>query len=343
MSNVACFSVHDFERKNLEVYASKYSLTLSLYELRLDEKTAGLLQNTKAITTFANDELNEATLRVLKEKGVEMISLRSAGYSHLDLKAAKRLGFTIARVPSYSPEAIAEHAVALMLCLNRKLIQAYRRVRELNFKLDGLEGFTVAGKTVGVIGAGKIGLAFVRMMNGFGCRVLVHDPYVEKEQLRGIYQAELVDLKTLCSESDVISLHCPLNEETRYVIDEAQLSMMKSHVLLINTGRGGLINTKELIKAIKRKCLGGVALDVYEYEEGVFFHDYSATGIDDDTLARLLTFPNVLITSHQAFFTHEALANIAKTSLKNIADYFAGGEGSIEKKNLILAQVGLSD
>jgi D-lactate dehydrogenase len=336
MNKVACFSVHDFERKNLTIFAQKYGLEITLFEHRLDEITAKLLNDTQAIATFANDNLSDITLRELKSRGVRMISLRSAGYSHLDLKSAKSLGLTIARVPSYSPEAIAEHALALMLCLNRKLIQASRRVRELNFKLDGLEGFTVAGKTIGVVGAGKIGLAFVRMMNGFGCRVLVHDPYVDKSQLTGIYQAELVDMATLCRESDVISLHCPLTEKTRYLIDREQLHLMKPHVILVNTGRGGLIHTQELIQAIKDKRLGGVALDVYEHEEGVFFHDFSAEGIDDDKLARLLTFPNVVVTSHQAFFTHEALTNIAQTSLKNVADYFAGGGAAIEEKNLLL-------
>lgn len=336
MNKVACFSVHDFEKKNLLLFAKQYQLDLTLYEHRLDEVTAEILHQTRAIATFANDKLNEQTLKVLKSKGVEMISLRSAGYSHLDLKAAKDLGFHIARVPSYSPEAIAEHALALMLCLNRKLIQASRRVRELNFKLDGLEGFTVSGKTIGVIGAGKIGLAFVRMMNGFGCRVLVFDPYLDKVKLTGIYQAELVDLKTLCQESDVISLHCPLNDQTRYLIKKEELSLMKPHALLINTGRGALIKTFDLMTAIKQKKIGGVALDVYEHEEGVFFHDYSAEGIDDDTLARLLTFPNVVITSHQAFFTHEALTNIAQTSMKNISDYFLGGSEKIELVNLLL-------
>lgn len=335
MNKLACFSVHDFERKNLKKFAAKYSLDLTLFEHRLDENTAELLHETKAIATFANDKLSEATLRVLKKRGVEMISLRSAGYSHLDLKVARDLAFTIARVPSYSPEAIAEHALALMLCVNRKLIQASRRVREFNFKLDGLEGFTISGKTVGVIGAGKIGLAFVRMMNGFGCRVLVFDPYVDKSLLQGAHQAELVDLSTLCRESDVISLHCPLTKETHYIIDKEELSLMKPHVILVNTGRGGLIHTKDLINAIKQKRLGGVALDVYEHEEGIFFHDYSAQGIDDDTLARLLTFSNVVITSHQAFFTYEALNNIAETSIKNVSDFFLGGAKKIQAENLL--------
>lgn len=335
MKNLICFSVHDFEKKNLHFFAKKYNLELTLYEHRLDEKMAELLVDSKVISTFANDKLDKSTLEVLKKKGVEMISLRSAGYSHLDLVVAKDLGFTVARVPSYSPEAIAEHALALMLCVNRKLIQASRRVRELNFTLDGLEGFTVAGKTIGVIGAGKIGLAFVRMMNGFGCRVLVCDPYINKNELTGIYQAELVDIKTICRESDVISLHCPLTEETRYIIDQEELNLMKPHALLINTGRGGLIHTKNLIQSIKEKKIGGVALDVYEHEEGVFFHDYSAEGIDDDTLARLLTFPNVVVTSHQAFFTHEALTNIAQTSVKNVADYLEGGSEKIDPVNML--------
>lgn len=337
MNQVSCFSVHDFELKNLKVYESKYNLSLTLYPHRLDEVTAELVNNCKAVATFASDQLNEKTLKVLKSRGVEMISLRSAGYSHLDLKAAQKLNLTIACVPSYSPEAIAEHALALMLCLNRKLIQASRRVRELNFKLDGLEGFTVSGKTVGVIGAGNIGRAFIKMMNGFGCRVLVYDPYVKQEDLSGPYLAQLVELEHLCKESDVISLHCPLTAETHYIIDKNELHLMKPHVLLVNTGRGGLIHTQELISAIKKKKLGGVALDVYEHEEGVFFHDYSEEGISDDTLARLLTFPNVVITSHQAFFTHEALNNIAQTSLKNISDYLENGFSAIAKENLLLA------
>ncbi len=337
MENVACFSVHDFEKKNLLDFAHEFHLSLQLFEHRLDEQTAHLIQNSKAVATFANDKLNAETLKVLKSRGVEMISLRSAGYSHLDLVAAKQLGLCIARVPSYSPEAIAEHALALMLCLNRKLITASRRVRDMNFKLEGLEGHTIAGKTIGVIGAGKIGLAFIRMMNGFGCRVLVYDPYIDPKELTGIYQAEQVELSLLCRESDVISLHCPLTEETRYLIDQEELASMKPHVLLVNTGRGGLIHTKELIQAIKNKRVAGVALDVYEHEEGVFFKDYSAEGIDDDILARLLTFPNVIVTSHQAFFTYEALHNIAQISLNNIASFFKQGSAGIDAQNLLLA------
>lgn len=339
MKAVTCFSVHGFEEKNLRKYADVFGFELRLLRERLTPETVALIETSPAITVFANDCLDQKTLAAVKARGVEMISLRTAGFSHLDLGAARSLGFTVARVPSYGPEAIAEHALALMLCLNRKLIQAFRRVRELNFTLDGLEGFTVSGKTIGVVGTGKIGLAFVRMMNGFGCRVLVYDPYIEASQLQGMYQAQLVDLATLCRESDVISLHCPLTEETRYLIDEAELALMKPHALLINTGRGGLINTRALIAALKLKRLGGVALDVYEHEEGVFFKDYSAEGIDDDTLARLLVFPNVLITSHQAFFTNEALENIAHTGLKNISDYLTGGSANIDAANRLIPVV----
>jgi D-lactate dehydrogenase len=336
VNKVTCFSVHDFERERLLKVGKAQGLSLNLLSHRLDEATAELVHGSRAVMTFASDQLSEPVLKILKDHGVEMISLRSAGFSHLDVKAAQQMGFTVARVPAYSPEAIAEHAVALMLCLNRKLIHASRRVRELNFKLDGLEGFTVFGKTVGVIGAGHIGLAFVRIMSGFGCKVLIYDPYLDPTKVESIANVEITDLKSLCQESDIISLHCPLNQETHYIISEKELGLMKPHVLLINTGRGGLINTAHLISAIKQKQVGGVALDVYEHEEGVFFHDYSAEGIDDDTLARLLTFPNVVVTSHQAFFTHEALNNIAQISIGNVATYFAGGSGEIESDNILV-------
>ncbi len=341
MQKVTCFSVHDFERQRLLDVGSSLGLELLLLSHRLDEVTAELVYESRAIMTFASDQLSEPVLQILKKQGVEMISLRSAGFSHLDVKAAERLGFSVARVPAYSPEAIAEHAVALMLCLNRKLIQASRRVRELNFKLDGLEGFTVFGKTVGVIGAGHIGMAFVRIMSGFGCKVLISDPYLDAKKLKELNNVELTDLDTLCKKSDIISLHCPLNKETQYIISDKELRLMMEHVLLINTGRGGLIQTQDLIAAIKQKRLGGVALDVYEHEEGVFFHDFSAEGIDDDTLARLLTFPNVVITSHQAFFTHEALNNIAQISLGNVADYFQGGSKKIATMNRLVDPLGI--
>lgn len=336
MKKVTCFSVHDFEKERLLEMGKSLGLELYLLSHRLDEITAELVRDSRAIMTFASDQLSGPVLEILKERGVEMISLRSAGFSHLDVKAAENLGLSVARVPAYSPEAIAEHAVALMLCLNRKLIQASRRVRELNFKLDGLEGFTVSGKTVGVIGAGHIGMAFVRIMRGFGCKVLIYDPYVDAKVLKGLSNVELTDLETLCQQSDIISLHCPMSKETKYIISDKELKLMKDHVLLINTGRGGLIQTQDLIVAIKEKRVGGVALDVYEHEEGIFFHDYSAEGIGDDTLARLLTFPNVVVTSHQAFFTYEALNNIAQISLGNVADYFAGGIEKIAAGNRLV-------
>lgn len=229
---------------------------------------------------------------------------------------------TITRVPSYSPEAIAEHAVGLLMCLNRKYIKASQRIRELNFTLNGLQGYTLAGKTVGVIGAGHIGICFIKIMLGMGCKVLVYDlnanPEVEK-----LPNCQYTDLDTLLINSDVVSLHCPLNESTKHIINKDSLEKMKDTAYLINTGRGGLINTTDLIQIIKAKKIGGVGLDVYEYEENIFFHDLSDQGLSDDTLARLLTFPNVIITSHQAFFTYEALNNIAKNSMQNVAAFLS--------------------
>jgi D-lactate dehydrogenase len=334
MDQVICYSVHGFEKEYLEKYADQYQLSLQLKEYGLDADTCQLSQGARAISCFAHDKLDKSTLECLKKQGVEMISLRSAGYSHLDIQAAKELGFTITRVPSYSPQAIAEHALGLLMCLNRKYIKANQRVRDLNFTLEGLQGHTLFGKTVGVIGAGNIGKAFINIMLGLGCKVLVVDPQVDPAVAQK-ENCEYMDLKTMLKQSDIISLHCPLNEKTHHIIDKKEFALMKPHVLLINTGRGALINTEQLIQAIKKKQVGGVALDVYEYEEHIFFKDLSEQGIDDDQLARLLTFPNVIITSHQAFFTYEALENIAQISVENTANFLAGKE--LNQENVLLS------
>lgn len=259
----------------------------------------------------------------MKHCGVKIIGLRSAGYNHVDLKAAKQHGITITRVPEYSPYAVAEHTVALILAMNRKIHRSFNRIRELNFSLNGLVGFDLHGKTVGVIGTGRIGTIFARIMGGFGCKILAFDR---------IYDATIVTtagmqyspLNEVLSKSDIISLHVPLTPETRHLINETAFAKMKRDVMLINTSRGGLTETKALISALKSGKIGYAGLDVYEEEEGVFFNDLSESGLQDDVLARLLTFPNVLITSHQAFLTREALANIATTTFKNFSDYENG-------------------
>lgn len=313
---VAVFDTHRFEREFLEKAAATTKQQLSFYEPRLTEQTARLAQGADVVCAFVNDRLNAETLTSLSKLGIKLIALRSAGFNHVDLEAASKLGLTVVRVPEYSPYAVAEHAVCLVLALNRKIHRAYSRVRESNFSLDGLVGFDLHGKTVGVIGTGRIGVAFAKIMTGFGCKVLAYD----KDQKPGL---TYVALEELYKQSDIISLHVPLNPQTKHMIDSRVLSLTKRGVMLINTGRGGLIDTQALIEALKTQKVGAAGLDVYEEEEGVFFSDLSDTGVRDDVLARLLTFPNVLITSHQAFLTREALANIAETTFRNIADFEA--------------------
>jgi D-lactate dehydrogenase len=254
---------------------------------------------------------------------VRLIALRSAGFNHVDLDAATRLGFAVVRVPEYSPYAVAEHAVALILTLNRKTHRAYNRVREANFSLDGLVGFDLHGKTVGVIGTGRIGAVMLRIMHGFGCRLVAHDVR-EDAAIAKEMPVRYVALQELLGESDIISLHVPLTPDTRHLIDAAALSRMKPGVILINTGRGALIDSQALVAALKRGHVGGAGLDVYEEEERIFFNDLSDQVLQDDVLARLLTFPNTLITSHQGFLTHEALANIAETTLASVRAFERG-------------------
>lgn len=320
---VAFFDTHKFERRIFEKANGAFHHELTFFEHRLQKETAVLADRFPCICSFVNDKLNSDSLSILKNGGVKLVALRSAGFNHVDLKAAKELGLTVVRVPEYSPYAVAEHAVALLLTLNRKIHRSYFRVRELNFSLEGLEGMDLHGKTVGVIGVGRIGGVFAKIMNGFGCEVLLHDlrPDLELSHQLG---ARYTGLDEIYSKSDIISLHVPLNQKTRYLINSASLSKMKKGVFLINTGRGALVNTKDLIQSLKSGHLGGAGLDVYEEEEQVFFEDHSNEVLQDDVLARLLTFPNVIITSHQAFLTQEALANIAETTLANISDFEKG-------------------
>jgi D-lactate dehydrogenase len=321
---IALFDTHTYDRASFEAANVRFGHSLSFLEPRLTEETAPLARGHEAVCSFVNDKLQEPALLVLHELGIRLIALRSAGYNHVDLEAAARLGLVVVRVPEYSPYAVAEHAVALVLTLDRKIHRAYARVREWNFSLDGLVGFDLHGKTVGIIGTGRIGQAAARIFRGFGCHVLAYDrkpdPVLTAES-----QVKYVELPELYRNSDVISLHVPLTPATHHMIDAEALSTMKRGVMLINTGRGALIDSKALTGALKTGQLGAAGLDVYEEEEGIFFQDLSNRVLQDDVLARLLSFPNVLITSHQGFLTEEALASIARITLENISAFERGG------------------
>lgn len=316
---IAFYSSKGYERVAFDTANIQYGHALTYLDLRLDEATTPLAAGFPAVCAFVNDRLSADVLGALAAGGTRIIALRSAGYNHVDVAAAKAHGLTICRVPAYSPHAVAEHTLALILTLNRKTHRAFNRVREGNFALDGLIGFDLHGKTVGVIGTGAIGTVVCQILRGFGCRVLAHDPVPNPAS-----GAEYVSLADLLAASDIVTLHCPLNSQTRHLIDKAALAQMKPGAMLVNAGRGALIDTPALIAALKGNRLGAVGLDVYEEEEGMFFADHSAEGVRDDQLARLLSFPNVLITGHQAFLTHEALAAIADTTLANIGRFERG-------------------
>jgi D-lactate dehydrogenase len=286
------------------------------FEARLTEDTVQLCEGLDAICVFVNDQVNRKVIEYLHQHKIRLILLRSAGFNQVDLEAARDHQIKVYRVPAYSPQAVAEHAVALIMTLNRKTHKAYNRIRELNFSVERLIGFDLKGKHVGVIGTGKIGTVFCRIMHGFGCTVYAYDKY-EQEELKKT-GVQYVDLNSLLSESDIISLHCPLNEETKYLINSQRIKGMKKGVMLINTSRGGLINTKDVIAALKHEKIGYLGIDVYEQEDKLFFEDYSETILKDDLITRLLTFPNVLITSHQGFLTHDALDQISKITLQNL-------------------------
>lgn len=320
--NVAVFSTKPFDQRLLDASNKKYRHNLTYFQTRLRPETASLANGFSTVAAFVSDVLNEPVLTELAEGGTRLVALRSAGFNNVDLKAAARLGITVVRVPAYSPHAVAEHTIGLILTLNRKIHRAYNRVREGNFSLDGLLGFDLSGKTAGVIGTGKIGSIVARILACIGCRVLAHDPYPNKElKAAGV---DYVSLPDLLRQADLITLHCPLTPETHHLIDGSAIDAMKKGVMLINTSRGGLIDTGALITGLKSGKLGYVGLDVYEEEEALFFEDLSQKVIQDDVFMRLLTFPNVLITGHQAFFTREAVENIAETTLKNISAFEAG-------------------
>lgn len=320
---IAFFDTHAFDRQYFDTCNRNHHHEITYFETRLTPATAKLALGHSAVCSFANDTLNRLALETLKNVGVKLIALRSAGFNHVDLSAAKELGIKVVRVPAYSPYSVAEHAVSLMLVLNRKLHRAYLRVREGNFSLGGLVGFDLHGKTVGIIGTGKIGRALAHIMTGFGCKVVACD-LIRNQDLESRLGVKYMSLEELYLISDIISLHVPLTPATRHLIDAKALAQMKKGVMLINTGRGALIDTHALIGSLKSEHIGYAGLDVYEEEEGVFFEDLSGQVLKDDQLARLLTFPNVFITAHQGFLTQEALNNIAETTLQSISDYEAG-------------------
>lgn len=319
---IVLFSSKPYDQQSFSAAALPDDWQVNFQDAHLRADTVGLAAGYEVVCAFINDDLSATVLQQLAQGGTRLIALRSAGYNHVDLHAAQRLGLTVVRVPAYSPHAVAEHALALIMTLNRRTHRAFNRTREGDFSLRGLTGFDLHGKAVGIIGAGQIGLTFARIMAGFGCQLLINDP-LPVAQLNQL-GAQQVGLDEVLQRSDIISLHCPLNAATHHLINAASLQQMKRGVMLINTGRGALIDTPALIGALKSGQLGYLGLDVYEEEADLFFEDCSEQPLQDDVLARLLSFPNVLITAHQAFLTHEALAAIATTTRDNITAWQAG-------------------
>ena len=316
---VAVFSSKSYDKESFEKCNTFEDIQFTYFEVSLNQDTAKLTQGFQAVCIFVNDQAETSVLEKLAENGVGLIALRCAGFNNVDLSKAKELDIKVMRVPAYSPEAIAEHALALILTLNRKTHKAFNRIREGNFSLEGLTGFNLFGKTVGVIGTGKTGFAFARIMLGMGCRVVAFDKFPSNDlKEMGV---SYVDFNELLKESDIISLHCPLTPETHHLFDKRAFRRMKSGAMLINTSRGAVVDTRDAIEALKNHKLGYLAIDVYEQEEKLFFRDLSESILQDDTIARLMTFPNVLITAHQGFFTQEALWQIATITLNNINDF----------------------
>lgn len=327
------FSAKSYDRRFLDLANVQGRHRLNFLDMRLSEETAALAQDAEVVCAFVNDEIDGAVLKELAGRGVRLIALRSAGFNHVDLLAARDLGVTVARVPAYSPHSVAEHTLALILTLNRNIHRAYNRVREGNFALDGLLGFDLNGKTVGIVGTGQIGAVVARILTGFGCVVLAHDPYPNPTCVA--LGVRYVDRAELFAASDIVTLHCPLTPDTRHLVDMHCLRQVKRGMMLINTSRGAVIDTHAVIRGLKDGTIGSLGLDVYEEEADLFFEDLSDRFIADDTFARLLTFPNVVITGHQAFFTAEAMLSIAETTVANISAFEETGralhEISVEK------------
>lgn len=332
---ITFFSTRSYERPFLEMANRPWGLALEFLEVPLTPVTAPLVQQSEVVSIFVNDDASGAVLETLAQSGVKLLALRSAGFNHVDLAAAERYGIQVVRVPAYSPYAVAEHTVALLQSINRKVHRAFNRVREQNFSLDGLLGFDLHEKTVGVVGTGKIGEVFCRIMGrGFGCEVLAYDPQPRRAvEALGV---RYCSFEELCRRAHVISLHCPLTPTTRHLIDAKALASMQEGVIILNTSRGAVIDTRALIDSLKRGRIGAVGLDVYEEEDNLFFRNLSEEVIQDDTFVRLMSFPNVLITAHQSFFTREALTAIAETTMNSIGSF---KEGNLNERYTVNSSV----
>ncbi|SFR68354.1 2-hydroxyacid dehydrogenase [Anaeromicropila populeti] len=319
MKTISFFDTKPYDKVYFDAYKAKYHIDIIYHETKLNKGSAILAKNSQGVCAFVNDTLDRETLETLCESGIEIVAMRCAGYNNVDLKFAKGK-IHIVRVPAYSPHAVAEATMGMLLTLNRKFHRAYNRTREYNFSINGLNGFDLYGKTIGVVGTGQIGRIFIKICKGFGMNILAYDPYPAQDA-----DFQYVDFNELCEKSDIISLHCPLTKESHYIINQKSIEKMKQGVYIINTSRGALIDSDDLLENIKSGKIGGAALDVYEEESDFFFEDLSNTIVHDDVLSRLISMPNVLVTSHQAFFTNEAIENIAKTTLGNFQEFFDVG------------------
>lgn len=316
MKKIAFFDTKPYDKVCFDALKTAYNFNIKYFENKLNEDTVTLAKGCDAVIAFVNDDISEKVIQQLEHLGISVLAMRCAGYNNIDFKAAYKK-VHIVRVPAYSPYAIAEHAMALLLTLNRKTHKAYNRTRDFNFSLNGLTGFDLHGKTIGVVGTGKIGQVFIDICKGFGMKVIAHDPYPVAQA-----SFDYVPFDKLCQEADIISLHCPLTESTHHLLNKETFNQMKDGVIIINTSRGALIESESLLDALKSHKVGAAGLDVYEEESELFFEDFSNVIIQDDVLARLVSLPNVVVTSHQAFLTQEALGQIAKTTLDNLKDYF---------------------
>lgn len=333
MSKIAFFDTRSYDKDAFTKENEKFGYEIDFFDFKLNEKTALTAKGFDAVCVFVNDVVNQEVISILKNCGIKIILLRCAGFNNVDLAAAEKADIKVVRVPAYSPHAVAEHAAALLLSLTRHIPQAYLRTKTVNFNIEGLTGRDLFGLTAGVFGTGKIGQCMADILKGFGMKVICYDPFPNEKwaQEKGF---SYVDIDTIFRESDVLSFHCPLTDETHHIVNHDNMKKMKSDAVIINTGRGALIDTKALVHALKHKHIGGAALDVYEEESAFFFKDCSAEIIADDVLARLLTFPNVLITGHQAFLTTTALSNIAEVTLNNFSDFLNGKDlvNKVQKK-----------
>lgn len=327
---IAVFSTKSYDQEYFENYSIDSQYTFSFFETALNKDTASLTNGFDAVCIFVNDSVDKNTIEILSKNGIRLIALRCAGFNNVDIEAAKSNNIKVVRVPAYSPEAVAEHAVALILTLNRKTHKAYNRVREGNFSLKNLIGFNLYGKTIGVIGTGQIGATFCRIIKGFGCKIIAFDVSKSDELVQ--QGVEYLSLDEVFQESDILSLHCPLNASTKHIVNEKSIALMKDGVMIINTSRGALINTADVITGLTSKKIGYLGIDVYEQEEKLFFEDLSESIIEDDLILKLISFPNVLITSHQAYFTKEAMDEITTTTLQNIEAF----DKNLELKNEVV-------